>query len=122
MKDKERAIEELKQIIEELETTELADPKFCDMVNDIEYCCQDLKITSEYTCKGYFIAIYDDGPEDSFTRYYTLLGHCTLAEANAVLHELSNEDIDPYFFCRCSDAGCRQVTKEEYGKSRLEEK
>ena len=46
MANKERAIEELKQIIEELEMTDLADPKFCDMVNDIEYCCQDLKTTT----------------------------------------------------------------------------
>lgn len=60
--------------------------------------------------KGYFISINDIGPSDDFTRFYTVLGRMTRAEAI----KINEENSDNSAYSAGYNDGVREVTEEEY--------
>lgn len=60
--------------------------------------------------KGYFISINDIGPDDSFTRFYTVLGRMSRAKAI----KINEENSDNSAYGAGYKDGVREVTKEEY--------
>jgi hypothetical protein len=60
--------------------------------------------------KGYFISINDIGPDDNFTRFYTVLGKMNRADAIRI----NEENSDDSEYGAGYDDGVREVTEETY--------
>lgn len=75
-------------------------------IYDLEQYAKSLRKFIEWRHSGIYIAIYDVGPEDDFTRCYKPLGSMTEAEALKQLNELNG----PHGYY----GRIREVTKEEW--------
>ena len=60
--------------------------------------------------KGYFISINDVGPDDNFTRFYTVLGKMNRADAVRINEENSDDSAYGAGYDDC----VREVSEEEY--------
>lgn len=80
-----------------------------DILDGIEYDTARLRRHLMDSNRGYFIAILDIGPDDSFVRKYVLLDCSTETQAARAIKELTDDPTG-----ECSDNGYRKVSKEEY--------
>ena len=105
----DQQIKDLKYIINLIETDTDLDLKGKRLYN-AQDIISHMIFENNRKQKEYFISVNDIGPDDNFTRFYTVLGRMNRAEANKINEE--NSDNSAYGAGYAD--GVREVTKEEY--------
>lgn len=75
------------------------------LVTELEELAKSLRRSIENLHSAIYVAVYDDGPDDDFTRVYVPLGTMTCAEAKERLGELTANTYDGYV---------KEITEEEW--------
>ena len=105
----DQQIKDLKDIINLIEVDTDLDLKVKRLSN-AQDIINEMILENDYKQEGYFISVNDIGPDDDFTRFYTVLGQ--MNRENAIRINKKNLD-DSSYYARYKD-GVREVSEETY--------
>ena len=105
----DQQIKDLKDIINLIEVDTDLDLKR-ERLSNAQDIINDMILENDSEREGYFISVNDIGPDDEFTRFYTVLGRMYRVDAIKINEENSD---DSSYYAHYKD-GVREVSEETY--------